>query len=403
LFNEIIFPFIQSPKTSSIQSLHTTIRTVSRDIDIQLNTDAIEAVSFAKNLESRLKSSGENVRIATDKPTLIESRGLDGEWHHAVDIHFKGEVVDDVMSPTVEGSYGFKFGQKPISIEQVDVMPLSEQGLRKGASSLSWQEKSINPASHRMKDIPDFFAAQDTLISSMESNPVSKIFNFREIQKGKSLLNEWKSLNPDMDTNVNVKIPLLSKKSPPTSPGNINSNFRSMAIISTPGKIQSPKYNFSTNKKSSSPSISLTDISPGSTPGYNPKYNFKSRPTRSPTIKIPKDSSPTTHTPQKYNIKSKPLSLTKTSISLPKITPEKKSRGINYNKISVSPPYKPIDNYDPPYNPKTDFGFERKVKNQRKKTIIPDDFGFGRKTHPISDPGVIFGNVKKKGGFKWSL
>jgi hypothetical protein len=165
--------FLEHPNTidevygsfSAMPQLKYGLR-VPGDIDVQLKTDLASAQNFAKGLSTRLLDSAETVRISPESPTLIESLGEDNQWHHAVDIHFKGETPD-VLNPATEGGWGFKFHKSPIQIENQAVMPLSEHGLRKGSSIMGFQEGGImGPAAHRMKDIPDFFAAQKTLLES---------------------------------------------------------------------------------------------------------------------------------------------------------------------------------------------------------------------------------------------
>jgi len=142
---------------------------VAGDIDVQLNLKAADTDLRAAALTKQLQKAGEKVRISPQKNSLIESRGTDGQWHHAVDIH----SIDDALTESlpVKGAYGFKFGQKPIKKEGIRTMRLSEQGLRKGSATLIADETTglvrVNPKPHRMKDIPDFLATQRTLIDSM--------------------------------------------------------------------------------------------------------------------------------------------------------------------------------------------------------------------------------------------
>jgi len=179
-------------------------RRLPGDIDIQLTTNEAGAVKFAKELAARLRSSGEQVRISKDNPTLIETYGKAGE-HHAIDIHYKGEPKTDILTPGEEVSrYGLKLGQKSIKIEGYDIMPLSEQGIRKGASVLTWrQEGKVAPAAHRLKDIPDFMATQITLLESK----YGIIPNNHQ-----KLINEWLKLFPEAKgIKGDVKLPLYQR------------------------------------------------------------------------------------------------------------------------------------------------------------------------------------------------
>jgi hypothetical protein len=134
------------------------------------------AAEFAKNLSEELGRVGETVRISPESPTLIEALSEAGTWRHAVDIHFEGEPLQDVLTPTTEGAWGYKFAEKPLEIENLPTMPASEQALRKGASVLGFTaEDTFAPVTHRMKDIVDFLQVENTLADSMRmSDPAAK-------------------------------------------------------------------------------------------------------------------------------------------------------------------------------------------------------------------------------------
>ncbi len=137
------------------------------DIDIQLRLGGLATTKKAQLLLGRLKGVGERARISKRTPTLIETyKG--GKWHHAVDIHSIDQAIKDMGSPSVAGSkaYGFKLQQDLIKIEGIKTMPLSEQGIRKGASMFTMRKGGFGPEAHRMKDITDFFAVQEALIRS---------------------------------------------------------------------------------------------------------------------------------------------------------------------------------------------------------------------------------------------
>lgn len=137
------------------------------DIDIQLKIGAEKAFKFTQELAETLKKAGEVVRISPDTPTLIEAYVGGGRWAHAVDIHYLGEPIKDVLQPTLGKAWGFTLEKGTIKIESIPVMRLSEQGLRKGVSILGFtEEKTLMPVTHRMKDIPDFFQIQKTLLLS---------------------------------------------------------------------------------------------------------------------------------------------------------------------------------------------------------------------------------------------
>ena len=56
--------------------------------------------------------------------------------------------------------------QTPIKIEGIKAMRLSEQNIRKGSSILTLQSYGFSPAPHRTKDVIDYFATQEALITS---------------------------------------------------------------------------------------------------------------------------------------------------------------------------------------------------------------------------------------------
>jgi hypothetical protein len=150
------------------------------DIDIQLTTGEQGAIKFAGELTSKLRASGADVRVSPEKPTLIEANVGGGKYAHAVDIHFMGEKPVDILTPTRDVAWGFKFEKPTVQQEGIPTMALNEQGLRKGASILGFKEVPegmVGPRLHRVKDIPDYFQVQRTLIEKM---PIRKTTGARE-------------------------------------------------------------------------------------------------------------------------------------------------------------------------------------------------------------------------------
>lgn len=140
------------------------------DIDIQLTTGEAGAIKFASELTTKLKATGADVRVSPEKPTLIEANVGGGKYAHAVDIHFRGEKPVDVLTPTRDVAWGFKFEKPTVQQEGIPTMALNEQGLRKGASILGFKEVPegmVGPRLRRVKDIPDYFQVQKTLIEKM--------------------------------------------------------------------------------------------------------------------------------------------------------------------------------------------------------------------------------------------
>ncbi len=135
------------------------------DIDIQLKTSDLEAASkYTSGALKVLQDAGDIVRISPEKPTLIEAN-VGGKWAHAVDIKYEG-MPDTQLS--AEGGWGFKYSRPTTEIEGLPAMSLSEQSLRKGADSFLGftEDMGMGPVTHRMKDIPDWVQAEQTLLKS---------------------------------------------------------------------------------------------------------------------------------------------------------------------------------------------------------------------------------------------
>ena len=153
-------------KAAEAQMRPGTSRTPG-DIDLQTKFTEEVAAQKAQQLAQKLRLQGDKIVISKEQPTLIRAQTKSGAVVNAVDIHAVGQAAD-VLNPasSAKGAYGFKFGQKPIKIEGVKTMRLSEQGIRKGASIFTLREKGLGPEAHRIKDIPDFFKTQETLLES---------------------------------------------------------------------------------------------------------------------------------------------------------------------------------------------------------------------------------------------
>jgi hypothetical protein len=155
------FEYILETETGSISALREP-----GDIDIQLKVGQEGAVKFTKDLAARLQDAGEDVRVSPERAILIETRVDLDKYAHAVDIHFKGEEAD-LMNPMSERAWGFTLQRAKVKIENIELMGASEQGLRKGVSILGFtEEQGLGPVAHRLKDIPDFFQVQETLLES---------------------------------------------------------------------------------------------------------------------------------------------------------------------------------------------------------------------------------------------
>ena len=245
---------------------------VPADIDIQLKVGGEAAAIKTQRLVSTLKKAGAKARIAKKSPTLIEVKT--NGWHHAVDIH-STDVPAEAVSPAIARtkSYGLRLGQKPIKIGKIEVMPLSEQTIRKGTSILTIREKGFAPEPHRLKDIPDYFATQETLIRST---------NILKRQKLMSMFKEAKELYPDYlfktvtPTKVPISIPLkVDTRISPT----VRTIIAVTPSPSLPTSISPSPY------PSIKPSPSLpTSISPSPYPSIKPSPSLPTSISPSPYI-----------------------------------------------------------------------------------------------------------------------
>ena len=263
---------------------------VPGDIDLQLGVGQQEAIVKTQQLAKRLQAVGEKVRVSKKTPTLIEAvKGK--EIHHAVDIHSIESSLTGSASQAGEGVWGLSFGQKPVKIEGVRVMPLSEQGLRKGEGIFQLRAEGLGARPHRLKDIPDFFSTQEVLIES-------KWFGKTKLRK---TLGELKELYPqevfkDTATSQNpMKVLLQAPKT--TKPSTFFKATRpSPAIGIKMTKPSSPAVLI----KTKSPSIRLpSEFRAGRSPSI---YRGPSPSGRLPSPKVYGVGSPSPRIPSEYKI-----------------------------------------------------------------------------------------------------
>ena len=237
------------------------------DIDVQLNYDnKITSTKAQKLLSDLKKTSGYQVRINPKNPTLIEAK-VKGQWHHAVDIHSIDIPLKEISSPAItqEGAYGFKFNQKPYTLEGVKTMRLSEQGLRKGASIYTVRKSAtdsliFSPKPHRVKDIADFFATQEALVS------YKKIGQLRASSK----LTTAKSFYSDLPAGTS-KVTLSFARS--SSTGSFSpSNLPSLTVSSYLGSIPTSSYSSVSPYSLASSKSRSSSISPYQSFSVSPSF-----------------------------------------------------------------------------------------------------------------------------------
>jgi len=242
------------------------------DIDIMVD----DAAAAADDLLTLMKKHyGSDVRISPGHETLIETR-VGGKWGHAIDIHDATTLADDLASAAAgsqsEDFISFGFKTKPrINIGGVDYMPISEQAVRKGASSITPQKFSVDPAPHRVKDIGDFVDIGEFAATTRQQR-----INPFESWKGKrteDLLDIFKStregapeiLEEATDSLTWIFSPSAAAGSPSVSP--------SIAFAS-------PSVSGLFDESPSAPSPSGPSMSPGISP---PSVSVSPKPSKSPS------------------------------------------------------------------------------------------------------------------------
>lgn len=164
--------------------LPSGVQRVPGDVDLTLKkvSDEKTAIEKTKQLYSKLKASGEDVKISKENPTLIET----SKGEHVVDIKYKGQPATLEQGPESKGFFaGIQIERPSTSFltkaGKVETSSLAEQGLRKGESvfilrtgtegtitaGLKPSKIGFSPAEHRIeKDIKDYFIVQEALAQS---------------------------------------------------------------------------------------------------------------------------------------------------------------------------------------------------------------------------------------------
>jgi len=327
---------------------------IPKDVDIMI-PDAEKKAKELYNIFAK-KLGKENVRLTN---TLIEVKTKTG-WHHAVDIHEKAisSYLKEANLKWYEANYiGFGFKTQPtIKIEGIETMRLSEQGIRKGVSSLTLREYGVNPEMHRVKDIYDFMNVQDALIKSMEKDIVKRVFQRGKIAEAKKLLNVFKSTRnlADITKPIKTNVILYSK-----------GYSYSLPSVSLPSFGISYPHSYISYSATSSVSLSLPSKS-----GY---YYSTSIPI-SLSIPVSKSKPSSSYRSEYYRSKSVILSVSLPSPSRSLPTP---SRSILYTPSKYTTYKPPIKPPTPPTQlfklPKLKTSFSRKpFKIKEPLKYLPD-------------------------------
>ena len=270
----------------------------SGDIDTFLFKGNVFGEKFALKSAKGLRGFGEKSYVEKSQPLLIQQRA-GKETHHMVDIHtLEGGGGRDKPQ---ESFFGLPFGQKPVRAGKLDIMPLSEAGLRSASSITTLRfekgEAFIAPEAHRTKDISRFFPFEKEL-TSLEGRGKSELkaleeFYPKEIIYGKTP--EAKSIYslPKRSPSPSFGIPssmYIPSPSPYTSPSTSPSPIFSPSLSPSPSVSPSP---------SMSPSLSPSPSpSPSPTTFILPKISLPKRRILTPRkIELPKIKQPKQYTP----------------------------------------------------------------------------------------------------------
>jgi len=309
------------------------LKRLPADIDIHIKGTELKVAGYAKSLLTDLKKTGGQFKISAKKPMLIEAK-IGGKWHHAVDIHAVGGTSASGVVPPK--AFGLMVDQPAVRIQGLQVQRLSAQGVAKGRSILSLRKEGIGPASHRVKDIPDFFAVQETLARS-------------KFIGGKAILSSLKTLKSTYPKAIQQMTP--SGVSSPVAASSPFSGSLAVGSLGIPSLKTSPLSSsrivsrspspFSSSpisSRASSPFVSkspYTSYRPKS-PSYSPPYSPPSSPPYSPVSSPP--YSPTSSPPYSpsYSPPSSPPSTMIFPISIPNPFKPPKGRRKGFNLIGVT-------------------------------------------------------------------
>lgn len=284
------------------------------DIDLQLSIGQTKSEKLAKDLVKALNKAGNHARISSQSKTLIETKAPDGTWHHAVDIHSadmaaaSGSMSDGAAQYR---SFGFKLDQGNINVQGIKTMKLSEQGVRKGVSSMTVWNDGVRPKAHRVKDIGDFITTQEILIESAKASG-------KNVAGAKAALNAYKGLTDKQVLNSilesKISLPLLS----PSITGASISASQSAAVSSLSVM---PSVSITQSSSASLPSISKAVRIPVVLDASSPSVKKKSPSASSPSSQsIPSLSSPSFPSSPSISSPSSPSASSPSSPSIPSLS-----------------------------------------------------------------------------------
>ena len=180
------------------------------DIDVSFDVPESEIPEIAQDLLKVFKEKKPQFEYFIDesKPSLIQTkRGAD--THHAIDIHATGGGPGSDLG-SLDRVYGLKLAQQPIRLEGVNVMPLSEQAIRKGPHSI------LAPREYRIVSTDELstalFTEKYSKFQGLTKKQIDSGFEFHHTDylanTGKVLSKQKHKLWHDLDEG---RIPLTNK------------------------------------------------------------------------------------------------------------------------------------------------------------------------------------------------
>lgn len=280
-------------KTAEVQMEPGALGRKPGDIDILLNVGEKKAEVLAQDLASKLKASGEQVKVVG---TQVQTK-QGGEWVKAVDIH---STESPYVAP--ERGYGIYFEEPPVTKEGIKIMSLSETGGMKTEASMKVVKGEEGyyfgtEEGRGGKHIPDVLAIKETLYKSQ--GPKGEI-GIKDISQLRELyLKEGYDLTPGgveidftrqpVSTTVSpTLIPSVSPSYVSASPS-ISASPISVSPSWSPSPSLSPSVSVSPSPSRSvspslSPSLFSPSISPSISPTISPSISTSISPSVSPSI-----------------------------------------------------------------------------------------------------------------------
>lgn len=268
------------------------------DIDVMFDTKTTAQIEqpIAKELVPALKERGLPFKVSKENPLLIETTRPDLP-SHAVDIHTTDTAAEDIISPAFakETFLGHSLHQPRIKVEGYETQPLSEQLLRKAASTLTLRSAPLTseeptiisprqayffaPEKHRGKDILDWFEEGENLLLSYAKKRGDVTSRVTLARKQKQLSRIKEMYDPKLFREVKtVSDRPISKYKPPKS----RSIMGSVTILPQSFRFPRSKRSKSVSRSSLA---SLASLSKSISKSLSPSISVSPSLSVSPSIK----------------------------------------------------------------------------------------------------------------------